>query len=245
MRAILGGVEDPDSARPPTRGTSAPVTVTTAEAAALLVDVSLQRLLEPFITRECTVARAAKELGVTVNSLLYRVKRFQAAGLLEVVREEKRAGRAVKVYRSVADAFYVPFALTRAETVEALLLELDAPLRALLYRNMTKVMTQAETELGLTIWRAEEGDVRTRFAAGPDRLFDPLEPDAPSALPFWSPEVWLEPDDAKALLRDMAELIERYHGRGGRGRYLLHLGLSPLEPGDGPYKPTKKGSEEP
>lgn len=209
------------------------MTVTTAEAAALLADVSLQRPLEPFIARECTVARAAKELGMTTNSLLYRVKRFQAAGLLRVVREEKRAGRAVKVYRSVADAFYVPFALTRAETLEALLLGLDSPLRALLYRNTARVMTQAETELGLVVWRAGEGDVRTRFSAGPDRLFDPLEPEAPSTMLFWSPELWLEPEDAKLLLRDLTELIGRYHGRGGRGRYLLHLGVSPLEEGGG------------
>ena len=227
MRAMLGEVEDPDSASP----LNVTMTVTTAEAAALLADVSLQRYLEPFLARECTVAGAAKELRVTTNSLLYRVKRFQAAGLLRVVREERRAGRAVKVYRSVADAFYVPFALTRAETLEALLSGLDAPLRALLYRNITEVMTQAETELGLTIWRAGEGDVRTRFSAGPDRLFDPLEPAAPSTLLFWSPEVWLEPEDAKALLREMTELIGRYHGRGGRGRYLLHLGVSPLEGG--------------
>ena len=205
------------------------MTVTTAEAAALLADVSLQRLLEPFMARECTVAKAAKELGVATNSLLYRVKRFQGAGLLRVVREEKRAGRAVKVYRSVADAFYVPFALTRAETLEALLWGLDSPLRALLYRNVARVMTQPETELGLIVWRAAEGEVRTRFSAGPDRLFDPLEQGAPSTLLFWSPEVWLEPNDAKLLLREMTDLIGRYHGRGGRGRYLLHLGLSPLE----------------
>ncbi len=70
--------------------------------------------------------------------------------------------------------------------------------------------------------------MRTRFATGSQK-FDPLEPGSPSALLFWSPEVWLEPDDAKALLRDVTELIGRYHGRGGRGRYLLHLGVSPLE----------------
>jgi len=219
VRAILGEVKDPDS-------TSA-LTVTTVETAALLTDPSRQRFLIPFIGRDCTVAQAAGELEVALNSLLYRVKRFQAVGLLQVVREEKRAGRAVKVYRSVADAFYVPFALTRAETLEALLLELDSPLRTLLYRNIAQVMTQAEAELGLVVWRAGEADVRTRFAAGPHRLFNPLVQATPT-LPFWSPEVWLEPDDAKLLLSEMIDLIGRYHHRGGSGRYLLHLGLSPL-----------------
>ncbi len=78
----------------------------------------------------------------------------------------------------------------------------------------------------MLVWRSAAGEVRTRFAAGPDRLFDPLAAAAPSVLPFWSPEVWLEPDDAKVLLGEMVSLIERYHHRGGRKRYLLQLGLA-------------------
>lgn len=225
MRGILGEVEDPNL--------TSPLTVTTVEAAELLCDLELQRYLVPFIARECTVAQAAGELGLTTNSLLYRVRRFQAAGLLRVVREVPRAGRAVKVYRSVADGFYVPFALTRAETLEALFLKLDTPLQTLFYQSLARVMTQtetdrSETDMGLTVWRAGKTDVRTRVSSGPGNLFDPLSPGAPSALPFWSPEVWLEPDDAKALLHEMVTLIGRYHHRGGRQRYLLHLGLAPL-----------------
>ena len=225
MRAILGEVENSDS--------PSPLTVTTADAAELLTDPALQRYLVPFIARECTVAQAAKELGLATNSLLYRVKRLQAAGLLRVVHEVPRAGHAVKVYRSVADAFYVPFAITHAETLGALLLKLDTPLQTLFYRNVAQVMTRTETDIGLVVWRAGETDVRTRFAAGPERLFDPLKPGVPSVLPFWSPEVWLEPADAKMLLGEMIDLISRYHDRRGRQRYLLHLGLSPLhEEGD-------------
>lgn len=221
MRAILGEVKDPDS--------TSSLTVTTAEAAELLTDPVLQRYFAPFIARECTVAQAAGELGLTTNSLLYRVRRFQAAGLLKVVRETPRAGRAVKVYRSVADTFYVPFALTRAETLEAFFLRLDTPLQTLFYRNAARAVAQVETGIGLTVWRAGETDVRTRVSSGPGNLFDPLSPDVPSVLPFWSPEVWLEPDEAKALLRELIDLIGRYHNRRGSQRYLLHLGLAPLE----------------
>ena len=225
MRATLGEVKPHDLPRPPPR----PLVVTTAAAAQTLADPLRQRLLAPFLGRDCTVARAAAELGVPPNSLLYRVKRAEAAGLLRVVRETPRAGRTVKVYRSVADAFYAPFALTRAATLEALLVAMEAPYKAAFYRSIARALTQAETEVGFIVWRSAENEVRTRFAAGPDRLFGPLEDDAPSVLPFWSPEVWLEPDDAKALLGEMVSLIERYHYRGGRKRYLLQLGLAPLE----------------
>lgn len=220
MRAILGEVKGPNS--------DSPLTVTTAEAAAMLADPALQGYLAPFIARECTIGQAAKELGVSTNSLLYRVKRFEAADLLRVVREEPRAGRAVKIYRSTADAFYVPFTLTKAETLEALLLRMDDQLQALFYKNVARVMTQTETEVGFVVWRADEAGVRTRFSAGPEQLFDPLDPEAPSVLPFWSPEVWLSPDDAKALLSEMIDLIGRYHYRQGSQRYLLHLALAPL-----------------
>ena len=213
-----------DLPRPPPR----PLVVTTAAAAQTLADPLRQRFLAPFLGRECTVARAAAELGVPPNSLLYRVKRAEAAGLLRVVRETPRAGRTVKVYRSVADAFYAPFALTQAATLEALLASMEVPYKTAFYRSVAQTLTRAETEVGLVVWRSAAGEVRTRFAAGPDRLFGPLEDDAPSVLPFWSPEVWLEPDDAKALLGEMVSLIERYHYRRGRKRYLLQLGLVSL-----------------
>ncbi len=228
---MLGEVEGPDSPSTLPNSSSSPLSVTTPEAAELLTDPLKQRYLEPFLARDCTVTQAAGELGVTPNSLLYRVRQLQAAGLLEVVREMPRAGRTLKVYRSVADAFYVPFALTQAETVEALFLKLDTPLQTLFYQNVAHVMAQVETEIGLTVWRADESDVRTRISGGPDTLFDPLHPGAPSVLPFWSPEVWLEPGDAKALLGELVDLIGRYHRRGGRQRYLLHLGLAPLKDG--------------
>lgn len=220
---MLGEVKPPDSA--------STLTVTTAAAAVALADPALQRYLEPFIARDGTVAQAARELGVTTNSLLYRVRRLEAAGLLRVVRLTPRAGRPVKVYRSVADAFYLPFALTREATLEALMLTLDRPFQTLFYENVVRALRQTDAEVGLLVWRTDETGVLTRVAAGPGRLFDPLSPGAPSVLPFWSPEVWLGPDDAKALLRDLTELIRRYHGRGGSQRYLLHLGVSPLEDG--------------
>lgn len=220
MRATLGEVKPHDLPRP--------LVVTTAEAAQTLADPLRQRFLASFLGRDCTVARAAAELGTPPNSLLYRVKRAEAAGLLRVVRETPRAGRTVKVYRSVADAFYAPFALTRAATLEALLAAMEAPYKAAFYKSVAESLTRAETEVGVVVWRSAAGEVRTRFAAGPDRLFDPLEDGAPSVLPFWSPEVWLEPDDAKALLGELISLIERYHYRGGRKRYLLHLGLASL-----------------
>ena len=49
-------------------------------------------------------------MGCSLNTMLYRIKTLLLrAGLLEVVREEPRKGRAVKIYRSVHDAYFIPF----------------------------------------------------------------------------------------------------------------------------------------
>ena len=207
-----------------------PLAVESEAAAETLADPTSQRFLHPFLARDCTVSEAAEALGVSANSLLYRVNRLVEVGLLSVVREEPRAGRALKVYRSVADAFYVPFVLTKADTLETLLLQMDDYAQALFFKSAAKALTQTTAEVGFLVWRAESGEVRTRFAAD-GGVYDPVQPGHPLVLPFWSDEVYLDPEDARELLGKMVELIEQYHYRDGKQRYIMHLGLTPwVEP---------------
>ncbi len=76
--------------------------------ARLLSDPQSNLYFYPFWGRDNTIAIAAEVLGKPVNAVHYRVKRFVASGLLEVARVEPRQGRAVKHYRSTADAFFIP-----------------------------------------------------------------------------------------------------------------------------------------
>jgi len=55
------------------------------------------------LARDLTVSQAAEETGSTLNSTYARVQRYLRLGLLKVVREVQRGGRAVKVYRPIAD----------------------------------------------------------------------------------------------------------------------------------------------
>lgn len=97
------------SSRPP----SSAIYRACAEAQAVIFDdEAVAEFFYPFLDHEKTVAEAARELGCKLNAMHYRTQTFLEAGLLQVVREEKRAGRPVKVYRSVADAFFIPFDLT-------------------------------------------------------------------------------------------------------------------------------------
>lgn len=92
--------------------------VTDARQAALLTDPASKRFFAPFLAQDRTVREAAELVGCALNTMLYRVKVMAAAGLLEVVEVRPRAGRAVKVYRSVHDAYFVPFGVTPYATLE-------------------------------------------------------------------------------------------------------------------------------
>ncbi|MBA2664529.1 MAG: helix-turn-helix transcriptional regulator, partial [Chloroflexi bacterium] len=96
------------------RPTDESLIITDRRAAALLVDPDERRYFEPFLGRERTVTEAARELGVPPNGMRYRVRRMAKLGLLRIVREQPRAGRPMRVYRSVADRLFVPYVASPA-----------------------------------------------------------------------------------------------------------------------------------
>lgn len=120
MSAILFEMSHHYSTRP----TSADFyRVQTEHQVYLLEDPDISNFFAPFPAREQTVTGAARELSCKVNAMHYRVRTFLDAGLLRVGREEKRAGLPIKVYRSVADAFFIPFELSRHADQEAHIVE--------------------------------------------------------------------------------------------------------------------------
>lgn len=86
--------------------------------ARFLTDPAKKTFFLPFLARERRIAEAAAEVGCSINRMLYQVRTLLDCGLLQVLREEPRAGRAVRVYRSVHDAYFVPFSATPYDTLE-------------------------------------------------------------------------------------------------------------------------------
>ncbi|MDP9766605.1 ArsR/SmtB family transcription factor [Deinococcus enclensis] len=102
-------------------------------AARVLADAYTRQFFQPFIWRERLVSDVARELGVSKAAVLYRVRQFLRLGLLTVTRTEARAGRALKYYRASSRGYFVPFAATHADTVQALYeASLDHPRRSVL-----------------------------------------------------------------------------------------------------------------
>lgn len=194
----------------------------------LLMSPITLRQIEPFLGRDVTVGEAARSSGERPNTVLKRVQRFVDLGLLQVVREEPRAGRAVKVYRTAADVFFVPFETTSAESFEAALAERDAYWEDLLRTNVVRARRQAFPDWGTRIYRDPSGRLQIQMAVTPDRNTDPLAPASPPALSAWRDHVFLDYSDAKALQRELFELLLRYQRKGGAQRYIVHVGLAPI-----------------
>ena len=204
--------------------------VTDGEAARILTDTAQLRLLEPFFKRETTLSDAAAELSVRLNTLLYRVNKFIELGLLTVVREEPRRGKAVKVYRASAEDFFVPFDVMASSSLEELLVSLLGDTEKIFYREAAKAFQTALTQgVHVTLTHNQLSVVlgeRERGKAFVDTFFGPSSP----ALFFGDGTLELDFQTAKALQKDLFSLFERYRDQqtSGAQRYAYRLGLTPL-----------------
>ena len=199
------------------------------EAAAILTNPHTLRQLEPFLARDVTIKEVARETGEKPNTVLSRVRRFLRLGLVEVVREEPRQGRAVKVYRSTADGFFVPFEATSAESLEAALAERDAYWQDLLRRNVVRSRLERVETYGTRIYRDARGRLQVQMALTPEQNHTTLASDDPAVLSAWRDAVYLDFGDAKALQREMFNLLKRYQQKRGAQRYIVRLGLAPVQ----------------
>ena len=198
-------------------------------AADVLTNPHTLRQLEPFLGRDCTVSQAAEETGEKPNTVLSRVKRFLDLGLLKISGERPRGGRAVKLYRSAADLFFIPYEATSAETLIDAMAERDAYWEALLRRGVVRARAQAVGAWGTRVYRDARGRLQVQAALNPESNYITLEPGDPAVLSSWRDAVYLDFEDAKALQREMFGLLKTYLQKRGAQRYIVRLGMAPLE----------------
>ena len=210
-------------------GESLSILVVSDEAAAdLVTDPRTLHPFAPFLGRERTVSQAAEEAGENANTTLKRVQRYLELGLLELVRELPRAGRAVKLYRSSADVFFVPYEAQSAESLETALAERDRFWEQLLRENVVRARREAVGAYGTRIYRDPHGRVQVQTAVTPTENFTTLDPAGPAALSAWRDSVYLDFEDAKQLQRELFELLLRYQRKRGAQRYIVRVGMAPV-----------------
>lgn len=202
--------------------------VTDPRQAQLLTDPRSKEFFKPFLARERSVKEAADELGQSLNTTLYRVKVMLDAQLIRVVGTRRRAGRAIKVYRSTHDAYFVPFALTPYATLEERVSAQAKPIFANLISAYASAL-QASDLYGHAILRSEHGAVWTT---------DRLPEMTPASLPtvYSDMTARLTSEEAHAIARTLREAFSRGLQADSTAQdeapfptYLLMVALLPLD----------------
>lgn len=164
---------------------------------------------------EKNLSQLHAELQAPLPKLHYHVERLIAAKVLRVSRSEKRAGRAIRYFRAVADRFWVP---------QEFLHELPGDARAAELREALRRENGKAGEISLLYAPDPQGRITVRLVrdedAGPPRTIE---------LWWW---LHLDPEQRAALGKEMAELLQRYGklkpGEGTR-TYLAHAAFAPVD----------------
>ncbi len=180
------------------------------DRAAALVDPVRRRILTAFMGRERSLSEAAEALAMPLNRLAYHVGALLRLGLVGIVRERKRAGRPIRFYRAVADAFLVPAAATGRRPGAGLSAEMRA------------AIDQAELLAGASdmIVALDAGGRPIMTRHGAEAATDACE--------YWR-VLALTRSEAQALAAELGALLRRYEGKPGKGKrtYLAHGALAP------------------
>jgi DNA-binding transcriptional ArsR family regulator len=205
--------------------------VNDSDAASWLADPERRRWLFPFVGKERTLAEIGRELDVPVNAVLYRARLLVKHGLIRVVGEERRRGRAMKRYAAAADGFIVPVSLVPVATLEGLLALNELRAQEALTRELARAVHRLAdpARLVLRIGVDQFGVLGAGLALD-GREFDLAEElsraSAPALWSSWS-TLSLSDDEAKSLQRELVELWRRYQGGSAPTSYTLRLALVP------------------
>jgi hypothetical protein len=193
-------------------------------AASFLIDLRDHGILAPFFEGPTSVAEAAERLGLPFQAVYYRVRRAAGFGILVVAEERRRAGRAVKRYRTAGDGLFVPFAATTAATLEELLRASNASYDAELVRGQVDALWRPVGDperWGFRIFRHRDGSVHVDLA--PEEAPDDFDlhhhlmgRGGLAVVSYWM-QLPLEPEHAEGLHRELVELVERYRGLSTEG----------------------------
>jgi hypothetical protein len=199
-----------------------PEVIRDTEQARLLSDPKHSRYFEPFVARDCTVSQASKEVGCSLDTMLYRVKTFLQAGLLKIVKTERRRGRPINVYRSSAERYFIPFEVTPFEDVEARIRRQNRENENVVAPIMAKILRQSGRE-GRHIYRDAKGEVWDSSGSDATTLPPDLnseeeikklayQRDRPISETM-AGEFLLSEEDAKDLLFEFYNLSRRYKNK--------------------------------
>ena len=211
-------------------------TITTSAAADYLSNPRTAALIGPFIAKDNTIKCAAARLEISPLRMFRAVKKMEGLGLLRVANIESRRGRPVKHYRASSDAYFVPYRVTGADSLEDFLMAQDEHLRRVFVRSFAEylrgVLGEQGSDPGRIIYRDEHGNITTHSVGGlddPRGIYKPiLEGEAYTGWSNYS-VLRLDLERSRALKGELVELFEKYRAHSGEREYIVRLGMAPLK----------------
>ena len=204
--------------------------VTDPAQALVLSDPHSLKFLAPFVGRERSASHAASELEVSLHRMIYWVKRLQVIGL---IHPSSITGR-TRNYRAVADAFFVPFSATNAETGEQLLERWNRPWHDIFVTNFLRELVSLTPDFGVRLQRSGE-NLHVALALSEQRDFNFFDVQTPNVLDGWVTNLYLDPHDAKAMQLEVLGVYLKYLERRGAQRYMARVSFAPMQGADAPF----------
>ncbi|MFC4452556.1 hypothetical protein [Deinococcus sonorensis] len=192
--------------------------VTDPAAIRLLLHPRVREVLGQFLAQEASIAAVARRLRTDIRQVHRDVLALVRAGLLVVTRQEARAGRPIRHYRSSAPAYFVPRALTPdadfGEHFERQFLPLDRLLAHALGREFERALAEqaAGREWGLRLyWDGQRAQTDEGYADA--ELRDVLTGwQGPDLNAFTGLAAGLlTPEQAHTIMADFVRLMQQVH----------------------------------
>lgn len=180
-------------------------TITSAAAAAVFATPAQCRIMHCLMAEPLTLAALGRAVQMPLNLLHYHIGRYLALGLVVIDHEAPRAGRAQKVYRATARAFFVPVEL---------LPELPG----------AEFTRQLRDALDHRHWQSVSGITISHDGQHPHVMLEKHPGDMAQAIEIWL-DMGLAAADARALLADLRAVADKYRQRADetKPRYLINL----------------------
>ena len=200
--------------------------IDTLEAIGMLLDSRQRAAFLPFLNREISVSQAALEVGELPNTMLYRVKRWQRLGLLLETRSVPHAKGSMRLYRAVADAFFIPHSATSSEDLLALASDIHLPIFKDFLGSYVRSGEHLSADWGVRFER-NGAHWSVRPAKAWNDLCEPADPEGPPSMAEYV-HIQLDDAQAKALQLELWAVLERYVAQSSpQGKvYRVFLGLA-------------------
>jgi hypothetical protein len=197
------------------------------EAVRTLLNHKQRRAFRPFMRQTLSISEAAALVGESLNTMLKRVQRWLEYGLLiETTSSIAPSAGQPKRYTAAAESFFVPQSVIARLDLEQLLEQLDAFEANIMRRGQLEAALQVD-DWGLRFTLDDDQDWNIQPARTGMQPWNYKALDAPAILAETN-LLELGFADAKALQRELMEVVRKYLNRSGDGRYIVRLGMAPV-----------------